>query len=83
MQNTEGTKTKGQARIIELLEENNRLTEKLFARMKALDRKIELAVKVGGGLVQMGPEVEDALTRINRRREAQEDAAEHQNPSTD
>ena len=83
MENIEKNKAKGQARIIELLEENNRLTEKLFARMKALDRKIELAVKVGGGLVQMGPELEDALTRINRRMKAQEQAAELQNPSAD
>lgn len=56
-------KTK-QDRIIELLVQSLKVQREILRRTKSLDRKYEVAIKVGAGLMLMA-DVESALQRIN------------------
>lgn len=59
--------------------ETNRLLRAILSRTKALDRKYEVAVKVGAGIMRLS-DVDSALERIDQklRQEEQQETAEGQ-----
>jgi len=65
-------------RIIGLLGDQNGLLKKVLRRLEALDRRMDIAVRVGANLTAI-TDVNDVLERINRQLrtpESQEQAAE-------
>ena len=65
-------------RIIGLLADQNGLLKKVLRRLEALDRRMDIAVRVGANLTAI-TDVNDVLERINRQLrtpESQEQAAE-------
>ena len=58
-------------RIIGLLGDQNTLLKKVLRRLEALDRRMDIAVRVGANLTAI-TDVNDVLKRINRQLRAPE-----------
>jgi len=58
-------------RIIGLLGDQNGLLKKVLRRLEALDRRMDIAVRVGANLTAI-TDVNDVLERINRQLRAPE-----------